>query len=148
MTNDDLPDNAYVGEIRIVRETKSVYVFDGTQWLAFNQAGEIDTSLYLRRDNTYEFTPVDDYNPAHKKYVDDSVSKILFEGKQDEYDNLSEEQRASYLRAIVEPFVELKEEEMVQFNSILGTEEIQTTEIDMTEPEVEEQLDEIIGGEV
>lgn len=148
MTNDDLPDNAYVGEIRIVRETKNVYVFDGTEWLAFNQAGEIDTSLYLRRDNTYEFTPVDDYNPAHKKYVDDSVSKILFEGKQGEYDNLSEEQRASYLIAIVEPFVELKEEEMVQFNSILGTEEIQTTEIDMTEPEVEEQLDEIIGGEV
>ena len=37
---------------------------------------------------------------------------------------------------------------MVQFNSILGTEEIQTTEIDMTEPEVEDKLDEIIGGEV
>lgn len=148
MTNDDLPDNAYVGEIRIVRETKCVYVFDGTEWLAFNQAGEIDTSLFLKRDNIYEFTPVEDYNPAHKKYVDDSISDLLFEGGQNQYDAMSNEQKQSYLVAIVEPFIELKEEEMVQFNSILGTGDIETTVIDMTETQVEEKLDEIIGGEV
>jgi K+/H+ antiporter YhaU regulatory subunit KhtT len=102
----------------------------------------------LRRDNTKEFTPVDDYNPVHKKYVDERTSSMIFEGAQSIYDSFTDEEKQEFFIAIVEPFVELKEEEMVQFNSILGTEEIQTTEIDMTEPEVEEKLDEIIGGEV
>lgn len=147
MTNEDLPDNAYVGEIRIVRETKCVYVFDGTEWLAFNQAGEIDTSLYLKRDNTYEFTPVEDYNPAHKKYVDDKAKSLVFEGRQDAYEALTQEERESYFIAIVDAFVELNETEMEQFDSILGGEGMEDTIIDMTQPEVEEQLDEVIGGE-
>lgn len=35
-----------------------------------------DLSNYIEFDNTTSFTPVDDYNPASKKYVDDSVSGI------------------------------------------------------------------------
>ena len=33
---------------------------------------EPDLSNYLAKDNTTEFTPTNDYNPATKKYVDDN----------------------------------------------------------------------------
>lgn len=36
----------------------------------------IDSDNYLAKDNTTEYTPTSDYNPATKKYVDDSVRKI------------------------------------------------------------------------
>lgn len=37
---------------------------------------EVDLSKYLSKDNTTEFTPDADYEPATKKYVDDSVSTV------------------------------------------------------------------------
>lgn len=33
----------------------------------------VDLSNYLAKDNTTEYTPTDDYNPATKKYVDDNA---------------------------------------------------------------------------
>lgn len=38
--------------------------------------GTMDTSKYLAKDNTTAFTPVGDYNPATKKYVDDIIGDI------------------------------------------------------------------------
>lgn len=37
---------------------------------------EVDLSNYLAKDNTVEFTPDADYEPATKKYVDDNVSIV------------------------------------------------------------------------
>lgn len=39
----------------------------------YSFAGHTHDSLYLARDNTGEFNPVGDYNPATKKYVDDNI---------------------------------------------------------------------------
>lgn len=36
----------------------------------------IDLSNYLAKDNTTAFTPIGDYNPATKKYVDDQIGAI------------------------------------------------------------------------
>lgn len=36
-----------------------------------------DLSNYLAKNNTTEFTPTEDYNPATKKYVDENVSKAI-----------------------------------------------------------------------
>ena len=35
---------------------------------------DIDSSKYLTKDNTTEYTPAADYQPATKKYVDDAIN--------------------------------------------------------------------------
>ena len=51
----------------------SQYVRQDGNWAAV-QIPEIDLSNYLGKDNTTEYTPTGDYNPATKKYVDDKVT--------------------------------------------------------------------------
>lgn len=41
-------------------------------------SGSVDLSNYLAKDNTTEFIPSADYNPATKKYVDDVNNIIIF----------------------------------------------------------------------
>ncbi len=46
--------------------------------MALNFNGVSNTShAYLAKDNTEAYTPTNDYNPATKKYVDDSISGII-----------------------------------------------------------------------
>ena len=39
--------------------------------------GEIDSNNYLSKDNSIEYTPINDYNPSTKKYVDDSIANSI-----------------------------------------------------------------------
>ena len=48
----------------------------------------LDLSTVLHNNNTTVYTPVNDYNPATKKYVDDSITNKIWIGTQTEYDNL------------------------------------------------------------
>jgi len=48
----------------------------------------VDLSNYLAKDNTTSYTPSGDYNPATKKYVDNSITNKIWIGTQQEYDNL------------------------------------------------------------
>lgn len=41
-----------------------------------NVGGSVDLSNYLAKNNTTEFTPTGDYNPATKKYADDLMNYI------------------------------------------------------------------------
>lgn len=75
-TSADLPANAQEGEIRIVQDTEAVYIYDGTDWIPFDKGTEVDLSNYLAKDNTTAWIPTAPFNPATKKYVDDSVSGI------------------------------------------------------------------------
>lgn len=67
---------SYIGDNKLV--TMVVTNTDGTFSCAVSEAGigseASDLSNYLAKDNTTEFTPTADYNPATKKYVDDSIS--------------------------------------------------------------------------
>ena len=55
----------------IVLETEG----DGSKFLSddgkYKEISQPDLSNYLAKDNTTEYTPTEDYNPATKKYVDD-----------------------------------------------------------------------------
>ena len=51
---------------------------------------------YLTKDNTSEFTPSTDYQPATKKYVD---NKVMSEGSIDVVDNLTSTSTTSALSA-------------------------------------------------
>lgn len=53
------------------------YVRQDGNWAAVD-IPEVDLSNYLSKDNTTEYTPTEDYNPATKKYVDDSINSIEY----------------------------------------------------------------------
>lgn len=66
----DLSDTHYMADIKTVIEglrkiDEAVY-----------NAGILDFANYLAKNNTTEFTPTGNYNPATKKYVDDAIAAI------------------------------------------------------------------------
>lgn len=86
-TQADLPSNAEEGEIRIVQDTQNVYIYDGYEWIPFDKGGEIDLSNYLAKDNTTAWIPTGAFNPATKKYVDDSVGGVFVPTKTSQLTN-------------------------------------------------------------
>lgn len=50
---------------------KKIYI----KGLEVVQKEELETE-YLSRTNVEEYTPINDYNPATKKYVDDIIQEI------------------------------------------------------------------------
>lgn len=86
-TSADLPSNAEEGEIRIVQDTQNVYIYDGYEWIPFDKGGEIDLSNYLAKDNTTAWIPTGAFNPATKKYVDDSVGGVFVPTKTSQLTN-------------------------------------------------------------
>ena len=87
LTSADLPSNAQEGEIRIVQDTKNVYIYDGTNWIPFDKGGEVDLSNYLAKDNTTAWAPTGAFNPATKKYVDDTVGGVFVPTKTSQLTN-------------------------------------------------------------
>lgn len=75
------------GDIIIDRDSKLVYIYDGTNWVPFDKGGEVDLSNYLAKDNTTAWIPTGDFNPATKKYVDDSISGIYIPTKTSQLTN-------------------------------------------------------------
>ena len=51
------------------------YIWINDDWELIGTT-DIDLSNYLAKDNTTSYTPIGDYNPATKKYVDDAASTI------------------------------------------------------------------------
>lgn len=92
---------------RQVTETKNVfdeYIWTNDDWEKIGTT-DIDLSNYLAKNNTTAYTPSGDYNPATKKYVDDSKLPV-FEGTSGEWDNLTEAQKEEYYISLVEPIVD------------------------------------------
>ena len=74
------------GEIGFEKDTKNIKIGDGvTAWQSLSyysvgsSGGNIDLSNYIAKDNTTEYTPTTDYNPATKKYVDDGIINYINE---------------------------------------------------------------------
>lgn len=59
------------------------YMYIANDWEKIGST-EIDLTNYLAKNNTSEFTPTGDYNPATKKYVDDSMSSSSINYSTDE----------------------------------------------------------------
>lgn len=64
------------GDIVTVSSNKRIYINDGNEWIPSDKNSTIDLSNYLAKDNTTGYAPTGNYNPATKKYVDDSVKGI------------------------------------------------------------------------
>ena len=108
-TYGDLPSTGLVvGDVYNIETADSTHGIDAGDNVAWNGttwdvlAGTIDLSNYLAKDNTTQYTPVGEYNPATKGYID-AFKNRFFEGSDEEWDALTDEQKASYLLAIVTP---------------------------------------------
>lgn len=64
------------GDIATVSSDKRIYINDGNEWIPSDKNSTVDLTNYLAKDNTTGYTPTDNYNPATKKYVDDSIKNI------------------------------------------------------------------------
>lgn len=73
------PENYYYQEIEILKWKK---VYDEIVNAVDAKLNEL-SSMYLRKDNTEAYTPVSNYNPATKKYVDDARPTAMTESQID-----------------------------------------------------------------
>lgn len=81
------PVTGNVGDIIIDRDTQLVYIYNGSAWVPFDKGGEVDLSNYLAKDNTTAWAPTGAFNPATKKYVDDTVGAVFVPTKTSQLQN-------------------------------------------------------------
>lgn len=88
-----------------------------------------------------------------KTYVNEQIAQVnnnmearVFQGNITTYNALTDAQKNAYDIAVVEPLAELAEEDLSLVDSIVGGEATETV-IDMSEREINEVLDSIIGTE-
>lgn len=94
--------------------------------------------------NTTLNTITNDY--ATKIYVNDKIASKVFQGNVTTFGNLTEKEQKGFDIAIVEPLAKLEEEEILLVDSMVGGDSTPTV-IDMSENEIHNALDNIIGGE-
>lgn len=81
-----------------------------------------------------------------KTYVDEKINARVFQGNITTFNNLTEKEQKAFDIAVVEPLATLADEEILLVNSMVGGEETETI-VDMSENEIHNALDNIIGGE-
>ena len=89
-------------------------------------------------------TITNDYST--KTYVDEKINARVFQGNITTFNNLTEKEQKAFDIAVVEPLATLADEEILLVNSMVGGEETETI-VDMSENEIHNALDNIIGGE-
>lgn len=85
-------------------------------------------------------------NYSTKTYVDEKINTRVFQGNITTFNNLTEKEQKAFDIAVVEPLAELADEEILLVNSMVGGDSTPTV-VDMSENEIHNALDNIIGGE-
>lgn len=75
-SKDYLPLNPVTGTICTTEDDENIYIYNGKKWIAANPNALIDLTQFLSKTNTIAYVPTSDYNPATKKYVDDSIKAL------------------------------------------------------------------------
>lgn len=136
---------------------------------------EYEVDYILRMNNNRSYSVLSDNQPAHKKYVDTADNTLraelntnienlrtetetnlqefkdevhttysIFDGSEKDYEALTQEQKDAYFLAIVNPLAKPTEQELQTVNTIIGANT--ETIVDLTDEELEESVDTIIGG--
>lgn len=67
--------NVEIGDVYNLIDTGANYVATNNNPIEWDKLSEtVDTSVFLAKDNTTEFTPTGEYNPATKGYVDNKAT--------------------------------------------------------------------------
>jgi len=138
----DLEDYYDKTEIDAALDTKQDVLTAGDNVDITNDVISVDLSDYLAKDNTTAYTPIGNYNPATKQYVD----QFFFDGTSEEWDALTDAQKEYFKTAVVEDYVQLDIAETYDINSVLGLDPQEEIISDMYEEEAIDLTNQIIGG--
>lgn len=82
-------------------------------------------SFHVTANNTKYYDVTDNYNPAHKKYVDDTITArteaLYFDGDSNQWDALTQAEKDAFLVAIVEPPMPTTYNLNIEFKNSTGT---------------------------
>lgn len=138
---------------QLTTDNKTTLVAAINEVFAKSSAAIIDTINYVNtkynETKNYTNTKIDETT----EYVNEQITQVnnnmearIFRGNITTYNALTDAQKVAYDIAIVEPLAGLSEEDLSLVDSIVGGEATETV-IDMSEREILEVLDNIIGSE-
>ena len=139
-------------DIEVVDQLPTVDISTHTLYLVPSEKTEDNNTRdeYIYTDNSWEMigtTKVDLSNYYTKPEVDEKIDNLYLRCNRDEYEALSQEERDSYIIAIVEEMAELDTTDLSNITAVLGNETTGETMImDISENEAIAITDEIIGG--
>lgn len=138
----DLEDYYDKTEIDAALDTKQDVLTAGDNVDITNDVISVDLSNYLAKDNTTAYTPIGNYNPATKQYID----QFFFDGTSEEWDALTDVQKEYFKTAVVEDYVQLDIAETYDVNAVVGADPQEEIISDMYEDEAIDLTNQIIGG--
>jgi 3-phosphoglycerate kinase len=136
-------DFSMIGDLtQLATEDKATLVAAINEVLASSNTATNETKNYVNTKVNETTTYVNEQITQ----VNNNMEARVFQGNIANYNALTDAQKNAYDIAIVEPLAELAEEDLSLVDSIVGGEATETV-IDMSEREILEVLDNIIGSE-
>lgn len=147
-------DFSMIGDLtQLTTEDKTTLVAAINEVFASSNTAINETKNYVNEQinttNNYVNTKIDEttaYVNEQITQVNNNMEARVFQGNITTYNALTDVQKIAYDIAIVEPLAKLAEEDLSLVDSIVGGEATETV-IDMSEREILEVLDNIIGTE-
>lgn len=147
-------DFSMIGDLtQLTTEDKTTLVAAINEVFASSNTAINETKNYVNEQinttNNYVNTKIDEtttYVNEQITQVNNNMEARVFQGNITTYNALTDAQKIAYDIAIVEPLAKLAEEDLSLVDSIVGGEATETV-IDMSEREIIEVLDNIIGTE-
>ncbi len=147
-------DFSMIGDLtQLTTEDKTTLVAAINEVFASSNTAINETKNYVNEQinttNNYVNTKIDEtttYVNEQITQVNNNMEARVFQGNITTYNTLTDAQKIAYDIAIVEPLAKLAEEDLSLVDSIVGGEATETV-IDMSEREIIEVLDNIIGTE-
>lgn len=147
-------DFSMIGDLtQLTTEDKTTLVAAINEVFASSNTAINETKNYVNEQinttNNYVNTKIDEttaYVNEQITQVNNNIEARVFQGNITTYNALTDAQKNAYDIAVVEPLAKLAEEDLSLVDSIVGGEATETV-IDMSEREINEVLDSIIGTE-
>lgn len=147
-------DFSMIGDVsQLTTEDKTTLVAAINEVFAKSNTAIEETKTYVNEQINETKTYVNTKIEETTNYVNEQVTVInnemnarVFQGNITTFSNLTEKEQKAFDIAVVEPLVILTDEELELVNSIVGGEQTPTV-VDMSENEIHNTLDNIIGGE-
>lgn len=136
-------DFSMIGDVsQLTTEDKSTLVAAINEVFAKSNTAIEETKIYV---NT-KIEETTNYINEQVITINNEMDARVFQGNITTFSNLTEKEQKAFDIAVVEPLAELADEEILLVDSMVGGDSTPTV-IDMSENEIHNALDNIIGGE-
>lgn len=147
-------DFSMIGDLsKLTTEDKTTLVAAINEVFAKSAAAIDETKTYVNEQINNTTNYVNTKIEETTNYVNEQITILnnemdarVFQGNVTTFGNLTEKEQKAFDIAVVEPLAKLEEEEILLVDSMVGGDSTPTV-IDMSENEIHNALDNIIGGE-